>query len=560
MKTFFIILITAVLAAAATWFITNGGSPAAGSSAAEKPLFYQSAMHPWIKSDKPGTCTICGMALTPIYPGDQPMDQSGDDNIVTLAEQQVRILGVRTAEAKIHPLARQVPIAGIIEENATRHRVISAYVDGRIEKLHVNFMGAEVTANQPLADIYSPALLQAEREYRQLDGQLRQNTALRLRQMGLTRNQIDAISQKTADSLVSQILAPIGGTVVSQDVYEGQYVTTGQQLFEIADFSTMWFMAIVYEQDLPWIEIGQSVAVTTPSIHGKSFTGKITFIEPTLDEATRSVRIRVEIPNPLVNGRREILNKLYADGVVQVEIPLVLSIPRTAIIQTGPQAVVYTDQGGGAYKQVLVETGRRGESLIEILSGLAPGDRVVTEGNLLIDGQAELNRSFTTAPEEPVPAAPDGVISADQAKAITAFLTTTDTMAAALADDDLAAFNQASEPAMTVTTDLTAALAGMDMPPEKIEELEAARHFHGSDTIAQARSRFLRFSMAATDLLDPLRRMEDFPDMQVWQCPMVNQAIPDAAAKGRWIQTGNRPIRNPYFGAEMLECGVQLKP
>lgn len=560
MKTFLTILVTALLTSGGTWLYLSKSSPvASGNADTAKPLFYQSAMHPWIKSDKPGTCTICGMALTPIYPGDQPMDDSGNDNIVTLSEQQRRILGVRTAEAKIQPLVHHLKIAGTIDEDATRRRVISAYIDGRIEKLHLNFLGADVATGQPLADIYSPALLQAEREFRQLDGELRKNTALRLRQMGLTRDQIETIRDKPADSLVSQILAPLGGTVVSQDIYEGQYVTTGQKLFEIADFSTMWFMAIVYEQDLSWIAIGQTVSVTTPSQPGKSFVGKITFIDPTLEEATRSARVRVEIPNPLVNGHRELLNKLYADGVVNIEIPPVLSVPRTAVIQTGPQAVVYTDQGGGAYQQVRVRTGRRGETLIEILAGLALGDRVVTEGNLLIDGQAELNRAFTTAPEEPEPE-PDGVIAAEQAKAITAFLTTINAMSAALAADDLTAFNQASEPAMSVTTDLSAALAGMDLPPEKIEELDAARHFHGSDTIAQARSRFLRFSMAVTDLLGPLRTMQNFPDMQIWQCPMVNQAIPDAAAKGRWIQTGNRPIRNPYFGAEMLECGDQIKP
>ncbi len=560
MKTFLTVFVTALLAAGGTWFYLSSASPAAsGNAGAQEPLFYQSAMHPWIKSEKPGKCTICGMALTPIYPGDTPMDDMGDDNIVTLAEQQVRILGVRTAEAKIQPLTRLVDVAGTIDDDETRHRIISAYVDGRLEKLHVNFMGAEVAENQPLADIYSPALLQAEREYRQLDGQLRENTALRLRQMGLTRDQIEAVRDKPADSLVSQILAPMVGTVVGQEIYEGQYVTTGQKLFEIADFSTMWFMAIVYEQDLPWIEIGQAVSVTTASLPGRSFTGKVTFIDPTLDEATRSARVRVEIPNPLVNGRRELLHKLYANGVIQVEIPPVLSIPRTAVIQTGPQAVVYTDQGGGAYKQVLVGTGRRAGNLIEITSGLTPGDRVVTDGNLLIDGQAELNRAFTTAPEKPAPVT-TGSLTSEQVKAITAFVATADAMAAALANDDLTGFHQAGEPAMSVTTDLTTALAGMPLPPEEIEALEAARQFHGSDTIAQARSRFLRFSMAATDLLGQLRSCAGFPDMQVWQCPMVNQAIPDAAAKGRWIQTGNRPIRNPYFGAEMLECGNQLEP
>lgn len=557
MKTICIILITGAIAATATWFLARTAPPPAAS--ASKPLFYQSAMHPWIKSDKPGNCTICGMALTPIYPGDTPVETTGGDDIVALSDQQIHTLGVRTAEAKVQPLNRQLRVAGTIDDDATRHRIISAYVDGRIEKLHVNFMGAEVTEGQPLADFYSPSLLQAEREYRQLDGELRASTALRLRQMGLTRSQIDTVPTKSPDSLVSQILAPMGGTVVSQDVYEGQYVTTGQKLFEIADFSTMWFMAIVYEQDLQWLEIGSSVTVITPSLPGKSFQGKVTFIDPTIDEATRSARVRVEIPNPMVNGRRELLHKAYAEGMVDVGTQPVLSIPRSAVIQTGPQAVVYTDQGGGAYKQVTVGIGRRGGELIEILSGLAPGDKVVTEGNLLIDGQAELNRSFTgTAPT----AAPDegATLTTAQAAAISSFITTTDAMAQALASDNLAAFHQAGDAAMSVTTAMTTALADQALPPHQIEALESARHFHGSDTIAQARARFLRFTMAATDLLGPLRGRANFPNMQVWQCPMVNQAVPGAAAKGRWIQTGNRPGRNPFFGADMIDCGVKIEP
>ena len=185
-----------MLAAGATWFITRSAAPASASG--KQPLYYQSAMHPWIKSDKPGKCTICGMALTPIYPGDKPMEASANDNIVALSDQQIHVLGVRTAEATIQPLTRRLAVAGVIDDDATRHRVISAYVDGRIEKLHVNFMGAEVTAGQPLADFYSPSLLQAEREFRQLDGELRRNTALRLRQMGLTPDQIEFLQTTPA--------------------------------------------------------------------------------------------------------------------------------------------------------------------------------------------------------------------------------------------------------------------------------------------------------------------------------------------------------------------------
>jgi Cu(I)/Ag(I) efflux system membrane fusion protein len=564
MKTFLTIVVTAALAAGGMWLFLNLNSEVPRSTDAPKPLFYQSAMHPWIKSDKPGKCTICGMELTPIYPGDKALDTSSAANIVALSDKQVQVLNVQTAEAKVQPLVHTLEVAGMIDDDATRHRIISAYVDGRVEKLNINFMGAEVKEGEPLADIYSPGLLQAEREYRQLGGDLKKNTALRLRQMGLTPAQVEAVSDKPADSLTSQILAPVGGTVVGQDVYEGQYVSTGQRMFEIADFSTMWFMFIAYEQDLPWIKIGQSVTVTTPSLPGKRIEGKITFIDPNFNAATRSTQVRVELPNPLVDGRRELLHKLYADAEVRVDSPATLTVPRSAVIETGPQAVVYTDQSGGAYQQVPVTLGRRGDTLVEITSGLEAGDKVVTNGNLLIDGQAELNRSFMTPAKPPVPVAMKefmtGEIPESQQSAIREVIKTADAMAAALAADDLGAFNNASEPAMMITGDLTQSLADLSLPKDKLDALAAARHFHGSDSIEDARRKFLKFTMAATEVLGPLRSMKGLPNMQIWQCPMVDQAVPGAAKVGRWIQTGGRGIRNPFFGAAMLECGKEVQP
>jgi Cu(I)/Ag(I) efflux system membrane fusion protein len=564
MKTFLTILITAVLAAGGTWVFKSRLQPASGptASAERKPLFYQSSMHPWIKSDKPGRCTICGMELTPIYPGEKGLDATGGEDVVVLSSSQSQVLNVQTAEAKVQPLVHHLEVAGMIDDDATRHRIISAYVDGRIEKLHVNYMGAEVKEGEPLADFYSPGLLQTEREYRQLTGDLKKNTGLRLRQMGLTPAQIESVPNKPTDSLVSQILSPISGTVVGQKIYEGQYVTTGQEMFEIADFSTMWFLFIAYEQDLPWIKLGQPVSISTPSLPGKTFEGKITFIDPNFDEATRSTKIRVELPNPQVNGRRELLHKLYADGVVKVDAPAMLAVPRSAVIETGPQAVVYTDQSGGAYKQVPVTLGRRGDTLVEITSGLEAGDKVVTNGNLLIDGQAELNRSFMTPAADPAPIkqSMSGEISESQQKILREFLKTADAMAAALAADNLDGFNKAGDPAMMVTGELIESLAGLAVPKDQLNDLDGARHFHGSETLAAARAKFLKFTMPATDVLGQLRKMKGFPEMQIWQCPMVNQAVPGAAKKGRWIQTGGRPIQNPFFGADMLDCGDEVTP
>lgn len=561
MKTFLTIIITALIVATATWFakdrLAHPTSTGASSAGERKVLYYQSAMHPWIKSDKPGRCTICGMELTPVYEGEKGFDGSGGENVVALTQSQIQVLHVETAEAKQQPLDRKLHVAGVIDDNATRHRILSAYVDGRVEKLHVNYIGAEVTEGQPLADFYSPTLLQAEREYRQLSGELKSNTGLRLRQMGLTKDQIAALDTKPAEVLSSEIISPMTGTVVAQNVYEGQYVATGEKLFEIADFSTMWFMFRAYEMDMPWINIGQTVVVTTPALPGKSFEGKVTFIDPNFDEATRSTKIRVELPNPMENGRRTLLHRLYADGEVQVTTPNVLTVPRSAVIETGREAVTYIDREGGAYERTILKLGRRGDSLVEILSGLKAGDRVVTNGNLLIDGQAEMNRSFMTPAEPAKPAAPTAPLDDQQKTAVSEFLTVADAMAKSLAADDLAAFNEASKPAMPVTEKLSKALSGRS---DKLSDLEDARHFHGFKDLAEARKAFHRFAQAATAVLEPLRKTEGTPQFHVWECPMADRAVPDVPKKARWIQVGDRPGANPYFGAEMLECGKEIQP
>ncbi|MDB6077322.1 MAG: cusB 1 [Akkermansiaceae bacterium] len=561
MKTFLIVLLSVAIAATATWFLKPAGPPASATTAQsseKKVLFYQSPMHPWIKSDKPGRCTICGMELVPVYQGDKGFDATGGENTVALTQNQVQVLHVETAEAKVQPLARTLQVAGMIDDDATRHRYISAYIDGRVDKLHVNYLGAEVTEGQPLADFYSPALLQAEREYRQLSGDLKNAAALRLRQMGLTPGQIADAASKPAEVLNSPILAPLTGTVVAQSVYEGQYVTAGEKLFEIADFSTMWFMFQAYEMDLSWIHTGQKVTITLPALPGRTFEGKVTFIDPNFDETTRSTKVRVELPNPVVNGHRELLHKLYADGQVEITLPDALAIPRSAVIETGPEAVVYVDRQSGAYERTPVKLGRRGDALVEVLSGLTKGDRVVTNGNLLIDGQAEMNRSFATAPTKDTGSSPKiTVLSKEQQSAIGDFLKLQDAMAEALAADDLAAFNKASEPAMQTTTALTTALAGTS---DHLEALDSAKHFHGFKDLTTARVAFYRFTSASSEVLEPLRKLPTAPAFHLWECPMVSDAVPEAGKPGRWFQLGDRPHHNPYFGAEMLDCGDEIQP
>ena len=531
-----------------------------------KVLYYQSAMHPWIKSDKPGRCTICGMELTPVYEGEAGLDAGGD--MISLSESSIRVLNVQTTETKTQALTKTLTVAGTIDDDDARHRVLSAYIPGRIEKLHVSYVGAEVKAGEPLAEFYSPMLLQTEREYRAIasstNSDLRAAVVSRLRQVGLTPEQIEALPAKSADALTSQILAPISGTVTEKKIYAGQYVQEGEKLFEIADFATMWFQFRAYEQDLPWVRAGQKVDVTTPSLPGKVVTGVIKFIDPNLDEATRSTKVRVELENPIVEGRRLFSHRLYADGVVHLDAPEVVAIPRSAIIQTGPQAVAFVDQGGGGYARRVLKLGRHGEKLIEVLEGVAAGDKVVMNGNLLIDGQAEMNRSYASPGEMPVatntPRAGLPALTDAQRNTVKDFIALADAVTAALAADNLKEFNAQAAKLHAAMPALMDSFVDADKSWHPfLKGIEESGHLEKVNDLKAARKMFFPFSNAAVAFAQALRRSEkEFASLKVFRCPMMKSVFPGAPAAAEWIQL--KPIiSNPYMGVQMNDCGTEVK-
>jgi Cu(I)/Ag(I) efflux system membrane fusion protein len=424
----------------------------------------------------------------------------------------------------------------------------------------VNFKGAEVREGQPLAEFYSPTLLQAEREYRTLTGELRAATALRLLQMGLNLAQIGALTNKPADQLTSQILAPIGGTVVAQNVYEGQYVQEGEKLFEIADFSTMWFQFRAYEQDLPWIKPGLKVDITTTAHPGNTYTGHVAFIDPTLDEVTRSALVRVELKNPPVESGHRMMHKLYADGLVHLNAPELLTIPRTAVVETGPEAVAYVDQGGGAYSRRVLKLGRRGDALVEVSSGLSAGDKVVVNGNLLIDGQAEMNRAFAEPAATNAPAVALPALTEAQRKAVTEFLALADAITAALAADKLDAFNAQAAKSHAAMPALMDAFVNSDKAWHPLlKRIEEAGHLEKAGDLKVARKTFYPFSNATVALAQALRRGEkEFASLKVFRCPMTKAVFPGAPASAEWMQL--KPvISNPYMGVQMNDCGTEVK-
>ncbi len=379
-----------VLAAATGWFASRWSqSPRADGAKEGKILCYQSPMHPWVKSDKPGQCTVCGMDLVPVYEGGQNFDHAAGD-IVMLPPGSPGVIGVQTAEVKKQRLARTLRVAGMIGEDESRHGVISAPVEGRIVGLAMNHEGQPISLRQPIATISSHLLLDAANDYKLAlahGGPALDQAKCRLEQFGLVQEQINAIPQRQADDPQFSIVAPIAGTIVKSYVNEGQHVKEGERLFEIADFTRMWCMFIVYEQDLPLIRERQIVTVRVPTLPGEDLKARVNFVSPNLDEATRSAHVRVVLENP----ERRLKNRTFAEGIIELEAPEVLTIPRSAVIWAGGAPRVYVEMAPGSYERRNVRLGRTGDALWEVLDGLKEGERVVLSGNMLIDGQAQLD-------------------------------------------------------------------------------------------------------------------------------------------------------------------------
>lgn len=587
MKPSSLLVISVLLAAAATggWWVGRSTSPAsdhdhdpaAGTSGERRVGFYQSPMHPWIKSDQPGNCTICGMALTPVYEGQQGF--AADAGVVTLGSNTIQVIHVRTDTVRREPLHRTMRFAGTIEDDDTRHRFLAAYVDGRIDELFVNYEGAEVTAGQPLARLYSPLLLTAKREYLALKEQagagedarrLLAASAQRLRQLGLAEAQVESLTALSLTNIHTELLAPVTGTVVKRFVYAGQYVKEGDPLFELADFSTMWLQFEAYEQDLPWLQIGREVSVTTPSLPGRTFTGQIKFIDPNVREMSRSVRVRIELLNPLEEvgdtRRRPLLHRIFAEARVAIESAPVLAVPRSAVLMPGEQAVVYVDQGGGAYEQRLVQLGRRGDAHWEVIDGLAEGERVVTQGNLMIDAQAQLNSGVGPAHDHgPDPATttevlePLAALDESQQAVLGELFAAADRLGAALAADDLPAYNTATHPLHPLLPKVAAALANAGGWATLATRLNESGHLTEAADLAAARKAFHGFITPVTQLAGELKRNQPAIMVTIFQCPMTARAFAGAPARARWIQL-QPEIRNPYYGAAMLDCGTEVKP
>jgi len=321
--------------------------------------------------------------------------------------------GIRTEPVQYRRLVREIQTVGEITYDERGVKVVSAWVGGRVDKLYVNFTGVRVKKGDPLAELYSPELLSTQEEYllalktkKEImslgtKASIRSATSLanaaheRLFLWGITEEQIARLEKTGKVSTHMTIHAPIEGTVIHKKVLEGQYVKTGDALYTIADLSVVWALADIYEYELDWVKVGQKVSISTPTCPGVPFTGKVSFIDPFLNVKTRSVKVRMDVVNPkcllkpgmFVDARLEVP---YADRPV-------LSIPYTAVLDTGVRKVVYVEMSKGEFMPVEVKVGPRAGRYLPVLSGLKEGQQVAVSGNYLIDSQSTLGAGASGA-------------------------------------------------------------------------------------------------------------------------------------------------------------------
>ncbi|MBN1866885.1 efflux RND transporter periplasmic adaptor subunit [Candidatus Sumerlaeota bacterium] len=641
-----LLLLVAVLAMRTS---SREDSPPAKSAAADSAApseqieFWTCSMHPQIHQDAPGSCPLCGMDLIPVVSEESGSGEIGPREI-RLSPYARKLAEVETTPVRREFVTKEVRMAGKVDYDESRLASINAWVPGRIERLFVDYTGIQVRKGDHMVVLYSPEILTAEQELLQArralkelerstlpgvrEGALENLEASRekLRLWGLTADQIASVEQKGRPGDRITIYAPIGGVVIRKNAVEGTYVATGTKIYDIADLSKIWVKLDAYESDLPWIRYGQAVDLQTEAWPGETIQGRISFLDPVLDERTRTVKVRVNVDNrkgrlkpgmlvraivrSQVAGAGKVIDPSLAGKwicpmhpeIVKDEagacdicgMPIVraetlgyetagpgeapLVIPASAPLITGKRAVVYVAAAKreGVFEGREIDLGLRAGEFYIVNGGLAEGESVVTKGNFKIDSAMQIQaKPSMMSPEGAAPSpshhgempasasAPGGepeetlevpgAFRVQIGGVLTAYLG----VQQSLSTDDLDGAREAAKKVLVAleATDMT--LLEGDAHMAWMKQIKALTESAGAiagaeDNIGQARERFLPLSEAAISVADTFGSPSAKPLVRM-HCPM---AFDNRGAD--WLQDSEE-VRNPYFGAAMLECGEIVK-
>lgn len=579
------------------------GDAETGAAAA---AVYTCSMHPQVRTPDPKEkCPICGMDLIPVTGG----DDGGDPSVprLSVSPRSAALMQVATAPVERRPVSRSLLLYGSVDVDETRLRHIAAWVPGRLEKLFVDTTGVEVRAGEPMVLVYSPPLVAAQQELvesleavrRLPEGAAASHRAGaealaaaardKLRLLGLPEARVEELAStgRVEDRLI--LAAPADGVVTAREATAGMYVQTGERIYSLADLSHVWVQLEVHERELAWLRVGQPVSFSARALPGETFRGTVAFVRPTVDEATRTVQARVNVPNP---GRR-LKPGMFVTGEVLArqgdDAPLV--VPASAPLVTGRRAVVYVQVEGETptYEGREIVLGPKAGDHYVVLAGLAEGEIVVTRGAFKIDSELQIRArpSMMTAgggaPAAPAhgdapahaplsgaapPAAPPAAartaarpapaaspspaaIPAAFGAQIADLLRANFTLVKGLSDDDVAASRRAAETARAALAKVDASVlpaAGRDLWRPLAARMD--RGLAALLPLSELDDMRPHFEVFSDALTEAVRRFGAGGVGPVYRamCPMVQDR------KAYWLQA-TEPITNPYHGDRMYSCG-----
>lgn len=549
------------------------------STTAESETIWTCSMHPQIRQNEPGDCPLCGMDLIPLESTDgelDPMAVSMSPTAMQLAQIQTMVVNKGKADKSIR-------LNGKVQADERLLSTQSSHIPGRIEKLSVNFTGEFVSAGQVLANVYSPELVTAQEELFEAKKIKETQPALfnaakeKLKNWKLSDKQIDQIvkSNKTIEQF--PILANVSGYVTKKMVNLGDYIKQGEALYEIADLSKVWVLFDVYETDMTWINKGDAVIYTVQSIPGKTFKGKISYIDPVIDPKTRVAKARLEATNKGLMLKPE----MFTTGTIEAKTNTnytSLTVPKTAVMWTGKRSVVYvmqmSAQGVSFIMREVTLGPELGESYV-IEDGLQPGEEIAINGTFSIDAAAQLagkpsmmnpeggvamtghnHGGNTNSNMEKMPvSSKKTTISEDAKKSLQPLFDNYFKLKIALASDD---FEKAKASGVAMNN----SLGKIDMNLFKgdahslwMQQSTALKtvlqHIEHLGDIKAIREKFISISnsmIALAESFDPLPT-----PIYVQYCPMA-----DSNKGADWLSK-EKEILNPYFGEAMLSCGETTK-
>lgn len=556
--------------------IANGGE--------EKDQIWTCSMHPQIQENGPGQCPLCGMDLIPM---DNDLNAEGMPDEVPMSDAAMKLADIQTYKVKLEKPEKEIRLLGRVKPDERLMYSQTVHFPGRIERLYINFTGEKVYKGQKLATIYSTELVTAQKELFEVlkteatSPYLVEAARNKLKQWKFSDEQITALEKSGKVQNNIDILSDHSGYVMMRMVSRGDYFKEGDVLFEITDLSKIWVLFEAYENDLPWIRLGDDLDIELKSVPGELFKGKVKFIDPFIDSKTRVAYVRVELPN----GKGNLKPDMFADGIITSKLPIqedVILVPKSAVLWTGKRAVVYVkvqnrEHNTFIYREIIL--GEDAGDFYIVKNGLEDGEIIASNGVFKIDASAQLagkksmmnpsgGKSSTGGhagmdmggDDAADDSKGESMVMIDKKKISSKFKTQLgDVVASYLTLKDKMADDNSN-----IKTDIKSihdALKKVDMGlvlgdahnawMKALKSMnKELKSMSKSISIDEQRILFLALSKSLSDVAKQLGvKMKGNKTVYLEFCPMA-----DNNKGGYWL-SAEKQIKNPYFGKAMSKCG-----